>query len=197
MIPRGRPTLDLAGVAERAGVSLATWRRRHHSAFAAAVRPLPGSERPVIYDAAQVEAHLAGEPLPPLPTGPHADDLLTDAEAADVAGVSASTIRADASTGRMDPGVELHGRRWWTRAAAEARSERQPQYKGRTPGSRDKAPRARPDHRVAEVASELEAAAAGRRVPVTTAEVAERYGVSERTAERITARARAARKTIQ
>ncbi|MFP8908373.1 DNA-binding protein [Streptomyces atacamensis] len=195
MIPQGRPTLDLADVAKRAGVSLATWRRRHHAAFTAAVRPLPGSERPAIYDAAQVDAHLSGKPVPPLPTEPHPDDLLTDHEAAAVAGVKASTIRADAAEDRMDRGVERHGRRWWTRAAAEARASREPQYKGRTAGSRNKAPRTRPDHRAAEVATELAAATAGDRGPVTAAEVAESYGVSTRTAERIMARARAIQET--
>ncbi|MEU2744529.1 hypothetical protein OG762_52115 (plasmid) [Streptomyces sp. NBC_01136] len=212
-------------MAQLAGVSLATWRRRHHGAFVAAVHPLPGSQRPVIYDAAQVEAHLAGEQVPTLAAlitaedavsgedqaaapvedeqpdeedergttlPPHPSDLLTDQEAGAVAKVSASTIRADAAAGRMDAGMERHGRRWWTRAAAEARADRQPQYKGRTVGSKDKAPRSRPDHRVAEVATELAAAEAGRRAPVTAAELAELYEVSERTAERIMARARAA-----
>ncbi|WP_329235763.1 hypothetical protein [Streptomyces canus] len=200
-------------MAQLAGVSLATWRRRHHAAFVAAVHPLPGSQRPVIYDAAQVEAHLAGEQVPTLAAliaaedqaagtvedergttlPPHPSDLLSDQEAGAVAKVSASTIRADAAAGRMDAGMERHGRRWWTRAAAEERADRQPQYKGRTTGSKDKAPRSRPeDHRVAEVATELAAAEAGRRVPVTAAELAERYEVSERTAERIMARARAA-----
>lgn len=190
MIPRGRPTLDLAGVAALAGVSLSTWQRHHHAAFKAAVRPLPGSQRPILYDAEQVEAHLAGKPVPQLPTDPHPDDLLTDTEAGAVAGVTASTIRADAAAGRMDKGIERHGRRWWTRAAATARGEREPQYRGRKPGSKDKAPRVRPDHRVAEVADELAAAAAGRRGPVTATEVADHYAVSLRTAERIVARAR-------
>ncbi|MDX2845909.1 hypothetical protein PV377_44535 [Streptomyces ipomoeae] len=205
-------------MAQLAGVSLATWRRRHHGAFVAAVHPLPGSQRPVIYDAAQVEAHLAGEQVPALAAliaaedaasgedsehqaaddergttlPPHPSDLLTDQEAGAVAKVSASTIRADAAGGRMDAGIERHGRRWWTRAAVEARADRQPQYKGRTVGSKDKAPRSRPDYRVAEVAAELAATEAGRRAPVTAAELAERYEVSERTAERIMARARAA-----
>jgi len=192
VIPRGRPTLDLADVAQLAGVSLATWRRRHHAAFTAAVHPLPGSERPILYDAAQVHAHLASKPLPSLPTGQDKEDLLTDQEAGAVAGVSASTIRADAAADRMDPGIERHGRRWWTRAAAEERANRQPQYKGRTTGSKDKTTRVRPDHRVDEVAAELAAADAGRRDPVTAAGLAELYGVSERTAERIIARARQA-----
>lgn len=140
MIPHGRPTLDIHGVADRAGVSLTTWRRSHHAAFAAAVQPLPGSQRPILYDAAQVDAHLSGKALPTLPKTPHPDDLLTDTETGAVAGVSASTIRADAATGRMDAGVERHGRRWWTRAAAEARAARPSEYKGRTPGAKDKAP---------------------------------------------------------
>ncbi|MHC3394769.1 DNA-binding protein [Streptomyces lavendulocolor] len=192
MIPHGRPTLDKDGVAERAGVSPSTWQRRHHAAFAAAVKPLPGSARPLIYDAAQVEAHLKGTPVPALPKDPHPTDLLTDAEAGAVAGLSASTIRADAATGHMDAGVERHGRRWWTRAAAEARAARPAEYKGGTPGRKDKQPRTRrPDHRVTEVAAELEAADAGRREPVTADELAELYQVSTRTAERIMAKARA------
>ncbi|MBW1603422.1 DNA-binding protein [Streptomyces sp. JJ66] len=196
MIPHGRPTLDLHGVADLAGVSLTTWRRRHHDAFTAAVPPLPGTLRPALYDAAQVEAFLDGKPLPSLPATPHPDDLLTDAEAATVAGVSASTIRADAVSGLMPRGEERHGRRWWTRATAEARAARPTQYRGRAPGARDKAPRRRrPDHRVAEVAAELERADIGRRGPVTAGELAALYEVSTRTAERIMAKARTVRGT--
>ncbi|MEU9237095.1 DNA-binding protein [Streptomyces subrutilus] len=192
MIPHGRPTLDLAGVAERAGVSLSTWRRQHHAAFAAAVQHLPGSARPLLYDAAQAEAHLAGRPLPALPTEPHPEDLLTDAETGQVAGVAASTVRADAVNGLIEPGVERHGRRWWTRAQAEARASRPTQYKGRTPGARNKQPAGpRPDPRVDAVALELAQAATGQGPAVTAAELADRYGTSTRTAERILTRARA------
>ncbi|WP_053627373.1 hypothetical protein [Streptomyces sp. XY511] len=190
MIPRGRPALDIHEVAARAGVSVATWRRRHHAAFAAAVKPLPGSARPLLYDAAQVDAHLAGKPLPALPAGQHPDDLLTDAETGTVAGISASTVRADAVTGLIDRGTERHGRRWWTRAAAEARAGRQTQYKGRTTGARDLAPRkTQADPRVHEVAHLLAAVEAGTARPVTAAELAERYSVSTRTAERLIAKA--------
>lgn len=193
MIPHGRPALDIHGVADRAGVSTTTWRRRYHAAFAAAVKPLPGSLRPTLYDEAQVDAFLSGEPLPVLPAKPHPDDLLTDAEAGAVAGVSASTIRADAVTGLMPRGKELHGRRWWTRADAEARAARLTQYKGRTAGARDKTPRSRPDHRIAEVVTELDRAEAGHRSSVTAEELAELYGVSTRTGERIMSKARAER----
>ncbi|WP_327389174.1 DNA-binding protein [Streptomyces sp. NBC_01207] len=195
MIPRGRPTLDIHDVAARAGVSVATWRRRHHAAFAAAVQPLPGSVRPLIYDAAQVDAHLAGEPLPALPADPHPDDLLTDAEAGAIAGITASTVRADAVTGLIDRGTERHGRRWWTRSAAEARAGREAQYKGRTAGAKDLAPRiARTDPRVREVAAIIAAAEAGTARPVTAAELAEQFGVSTRTAERLMAKAGEARR---
>lgn len=49
--------------------------------------------RRTVRDEAQTAAHLAGEPIPPLPQGRHTADLLTDAETGDVAGVSASTVR--------------------------------------------------------------------------------------------------------
>ncbi|MFJ7159226.1 DNA-binding protein [Streptomyces sp. NPDC101118] len=192
MIPHGRPTLDLTGVAERAGVSLSTWRRQHHDAFATAVQPLPGSARPLLYDAAQVEAHLAGKPLPLLPAESHPEDLLTDAEVGQVAGLSASTVRSDAVNGLIEPGIERHGRRWWTRAQAEARASRPTQYKGRTPGAKDKQPRTvRPNPHLADVAVQLAEAATGRLAPVTAAELAERFEVSVRTAERLLSQARA------
>ncbi|MFE9484514.1 DNA-binding protein [Streptomyces spororaveus] len=151
--------------------------------------------RPLIYDAAQVDAHLAGEPLPALPADPHPDDLLTDAEAGAIAGITASTVRADAVTGLIDRGTERHGRRWWTRSAAEARAGREAQYKGRTAGAKDLAPRiARTDPRVREVAATIAAAEAGTAKSVTAAELAEQYGVSTRTAERLMAKAGEARR---
>ncbi|MER5757641.1 DNA-binding protein [Streptomyces sp. NPDC002082] len=193
MIPEGRPTLDLHGVAERAGVSLSTWRRQHHAAFTAAVQPLAGSAKPLVYDAGQVDAHLNGRPLPALPTGHHPEDLLTDSEVGTITGLTASTVRADAANGRLDPGTERHGRRWWTRAAAEERAARPTQYKGRLPGATDRGPRARRhDPRVGEIALALAAAATEQRPPVTTAELADEYGISERTAERLLVKARAA-----
>ncbi|MEW2374434.1 DNA-binding protein [Streptomyces sp. NPDC006656] len=191
MIPQGRPALTLDDVAARAGVSPSTWRRLHHAAFTAAVQPLPGSARPLLYDAAQVDAHLTGQPVPPLPHEPHPGDLLTDAEVAAVTGLSASTVRADAVSGLLDPGIERHGRRWWTRTAAEARTTRPTQYKGRTPGAKDRTPRrTAPDPRLPEIVSALAAAQAGQGPAVTPASLADRYQVSTRTAERLIAKAR-------
>ncbi|MFD4224707.1 DNA-binding protein [Streptomyces griseus] len=185
MIPHGRPALDLDSVAQRAGVSPSTFGRRHAKAFRAAVKPLPGSKRPLLYDAGQVDAHLAGKPVPELPTEPDPSDLLTDAEAGVIAGVTPSTIRSDATTGLIAPGRELYGRRWWTRAEAEARATRQPQHKGRTPGATDKTPRSRrPKGPTADdVAAELKRAGAARG-QVDLDAIAARYGVSRRTVER-------------
>ncbi|MER6365837.1 DNA-binding protein [Kitasatospora sp. NPDC001527] len=188
MIQHGRDAIDVSGVAQLAGVSVPTWNRNkeRRAAFAKAVKPLPGSQRPVLYDVAQARAFLAGEPVPELPVDPpeHPDDLLTDAEVAAVAGVSASTVRDEAADGRMDKGTEVAGRRFWTRAAAEARRDRKAAHRGRIPGSKNKQPRRRPaEERAAEVAAELAAAVRGERDEVTAAEVAARYGISPRTAQ--------------
>ncbi|MFD0409971.1 DNA-binding protein [Kitasatospora sp. NPDC127116] len=186
MIPQGRPTYELEDVARAAGVSVATWRRNHHRAFTSKVQALPGSERPIIYDAAQVNAYLAGEPIPPLPADPDPTDLLTDKEAGQVADLAPSTIRADASGGRMSEGVERHGRRWWTRASVEEHRDRPVEYKGRTIGARDRKPRTKADPRAATVAEQLSAQADA----VTAATVAGQFAVSERTARRIITKAK-------
>ncbi|MGW2255086.1 hypothetical protein ACWCXH_33615 [Kitasatospora sp. NPDC001660] len=196
MIQHGRTATDVSGVAQLAGMSVQKWRRTRHAEFAEAVNPLACSKKPLLYDVEQAQAFINGQPIPKLPASPaeHPADLLTDAEVAEVAGIKPSTVRDEATDGRMDKGTEVAGRRFWTRAAAEARRDRpaeERRYRGRTPGSKNKAPRERPsDERAAEVAAELAAAERGEREPVTTKELAERYGVSERTAERAMVRAR-------
>ncbi|MFI9366061.1 hypothetical protein ACIG5E_34175 [Kitasatospora sp. NPDC053057] len=195
MIQHGRTATDVTGVAKLAGMSVQTWRRNRHAEFVKAVEPLACSKKPLLYDVEQAQAFIDGQPIPALPDKPaeHPADLLTDAEVAEVAGIKPSTVRDEAADGRMDRGTEVAGRRFWTRAEAEARRDRPAearQYRGRTPGSKNKAPRERPtDERAAEVAAELAAAEAGARGPVTAAELAERYGVSIRTAERAIIRA--------
>jgi len=188
----GRPATDAAGVAQLAGTSLRTWQRNRHSEFVQAVRPLEGSKQPLLYDLAQAAAFVRGEDVPELPehSDEHPDDMLTDAEAGAAAGISASAVRGAAGDGRMPSGVELLGRRWWTRAEAQARRG-VVRHRGRIPGSVNRSPRERPaDVRAREVAATLAAAERGEREPVTTAEVAERYELTARTAERTVARAR-------
>ncbi|MFF4098610.1 hypothetical protein [Streptomyces sp. NPDC001903] len=53
MIAQGCLAFTLDDVAARTSVSPAAWRRQHHAAFTAAVKPFPGSSRP---------------PAPPKPT---------------------------------------------------------------------------------------------------------------------------------
>ncbi|MFB6667886.1 hypothetical protein [Streptomyces parvus] len=118
----------------------------------------------------------------------HPDDLLTDKETANVLGIRDATVRAYATTGYLPAGTERHGRTWWPRHTAEARRDAGDQHHqtpGRKPGDpRNRAPRPRHDPRIAEIA-ELTT-----RAPLTTADVAQRYGVGQRTAQRLLAAAR-------
>ncbi|MFD8147388.1 hypothetical protein [Streptomyces sp. NPDC059708] len=116
VIPHGRLAVTEENIAALTGTSLKTWRRNHAADFRAHVPVLCPGDRLRLYDRAQTLAHLDGRPLPSLPEpGEHPDDLLTDAEAGTVLGVSAGTVRAYAATGYLSPGVELYGRRWWPR----------------------------------------------------------------------------------
>ncbi|WP_190093505.1 HTH domain-containing protein [Streptomyces melanogenes] len=106
----------------------------------------------------------------------------------------ASTIRDYATSGYLDKGVGLHGRRWWRRSAVQARQEagdqrHHPELTGagrRVGDPRNRAPRPRTDPRIEAVAAELAAGGPA----VTSADLAERYGVSDRTAQRLLAAAR-------
>ncbi|MER5312987.1 helix-turn-helix domain-containing protein, partial [Streptomyces sp. NPDC002773] len=126
MIPRGRPVLNEPDIAARAGVSLATWRRRHAAAFRERVPDLLPESRYLLYDLAQTDAYLAGRPIPELPTGEHPDDLLTVDDAAAILGINTSTIRAYASQGHLSPGVTLYGARLWTRREVLDRRDNAP-----------------------------------------------------------------------
>ncbi|WP_079181282.1 hypothetical protein [Streptomyces sp. CB00316] len=191
-------------IAAAAGLPVHTWRRRHGAAFRARVPMVNPGERLRLYDAEQAHAFLSGKPWPPgakgaagddaqwptaVPHGEeHPDDLLTDKETGNVLGVGDSTVRAYATTGHLPVGIERHGRTWWPRRTAEARRDAGDQHHrtpGRKPGDpRNRAPRPRHDPRIAEI-GELAAHA-----PLTTADVAQRYGVGERTAQRLLAAAR-------
>ncbi|WP_257137058.1 hypothetical protein [Streptomyces sp. gb14] len=192
-------------IATATGLPLHTWRRRHGSAFRARVPVVNPGERLRLYDEEQARAFMSGEhwptgataetdddeqwPTAVPPGAEHPEDLLTDKETAVVLGIRDATVRAYATTGYLPAGVERHGRTWWPRRTAEARRDagddnhRTP---GRKPGDpRNRAPRPRHDPRIEEIA-ELTA-----RAPLTTADVVQRYGVGERTAQRLLAAARA------
>ncbi|WP_251021425.1 hypothetical protein [Streptomyces sp. ISL-98] len=101
MIPRNRPVLNEADIAQQAGVPVATWQRRDAPAFRQRVASVFPRSRILIYDLAQARAYLAGRPIPVLPAGEHPDDLLNDEETAAVLGVTASTVRAYAWLGLL------------------------------------------------------------------------------------------------
>ncbi|MEU4955202.1 hypothetical protein [Streptomyces lavendulae] len=219
MIPRGRPALTEADIAAERKVVLKTWQRNEGADLRARVPLVNEGGRLRLYDEEQVRAFLSGSSWPPgsgrgeaegaantdgvsmwppaVPPGEeHPDDLLTDQEAAAVLETRPSTVR-DYGTGGYLPVVQRHGRTWYRRADLEARlsagdQRHQPHLTGagRPQGSKDKAPRRQPDPRVAEIAARLALAVGGDAQPVTAAEVAERYGVGERTAQRLLAAAR-------
>ncbi|MGW8487446.1 DNA-binding protein [Streptomyces sp. NPDC055886] len=187
-------------IATATGLPVHTWRRRHAAAFRTRIPVVNPGERLRLYDEEQAHAFMSGKHWPTraaddeqwptaVPRGEeHPEDLLTDKETANVLGIRDATVRAYATTGYLPPGIERHGRTWWPRRVAEARRDAGDQHHrtpGRKPGDlRNRAPRPRHDPRVAEIA-ELTA-----QVPLTTADVAQRYGVGERTAQRLLAAAR-------
>ncbi|MFJ3519836.1 DNA-binding protein [Streptomyces sp. NPDC090131] len=176
-------------IAAASGLPLHTWRRRYGADFRARVPVISPGTRLRIYDTGQALAHIAGKLLPALRDDDlHPDDLLTDKEAGDLLGIDASTVRAYASTGYLDGAIQRHGRTWWPRHAVEARrraGDQRHYNPGQRPGdSRNRAPRPRQDPRIPEIADLT------RQSQVTAAEIAHRYEVSERTAQRLLAAAR-------
>ncbi|MFD9380833.1 helix-turn-helix transcriptional regulator [Streptomyces sp. NPDC059999] len=169
MIPHGRPAITEAELAAAQGRDIKTWRLREAATFRAPVPVLNPGERLRLYDRAQADAHAKGLPLPALPVGPHPDDLLSDQEAADILGISRHTVRAYATTGYLPPGLELHGRRWWTRRDVDARH---------TAGDQRSTPR---ETAVQALAAEL---AGPDSAQPSAAELAARAQISTRTARR-------------
>ncbi|MFD3700049.1 helix-turn-helix domain-containing protein [Streptomyces sp. NPDC058646] len=215
MIPRGRPAMTEADIAAERKVVLKTWQRNEGANMRDRVPLVNEGGRLRLYDEEQVRAFLAGASWPPgasgrgaakaatgtdgdgmwppaVPPGEkHPDDLLTDQEAAAVLDTRASTVRDYGTDGYL-PVVQRHGRTWYRRADLEARLSAGDQRHhphltgaGRPQGSKDRAPRRRPDPRVAEIAAGLALAAREGTQPATSAEIAAGYGVGERTAQRL------------
>jgi len=194
VIPRNRPVINEADIAQQAGVPFATWRRRDAPAFRQRVKGLFPHSRILIYDLAQARAYLAGTPLPELPAAEHPDDLLNDEEAAALLGVTASTVRAYATQGYLSPGKTLYSVRVWPRRGIEERRKNPPgQGKGggRPPGT-GKGPRKahayEGDPRLHTATAALHAAGDTPRHHLA-ASIAEQHGGSTRTWERLLAQA--------
>ncbi|MFD4863518.1 helix-turn-helix domain-containing protein [Streptomyces atratus] len=136
MIPRNRPVINERDIAKQAGVPIATWRRQVAPGLRKHVPALFDS-RVLIYDQAQVQAHLSGRPIPELPSQPHPDDLLDDEEAAALLGVTPNTVRAYATQGYLPAGTTVYSLRLWTRRSIQERLDapsRQGQGGGRPTG---------------------------------------------------------------
>ncbi|WP_432089716.1 helix-turn-helix domain-containing protein [Streptomyces sp. bgisy095] len=185
MIPRGRPVINEAGIAARAGVPLPTWRRRDAPAFREHVPSLLPGSRHLLYDLAQAEAYLTGKPIPALPAGEHPDDLLTAEEAAALLGITTATLRSYAAHGHLSPGTTLHGSRLWPRHEILDRRDNAP---GRRPGEPQGPRKTHPyenDPRLTIAAQALTTAAPGTPKSHIAAHLAELHGHTPRTWERL------------
>jgi len=194
VIPCNRPVTNEADIARRAGVPVATWRRRDAPAFRLRIASLFPSSRTLIYDLAQADAWLEGRPIPPLPVGEHPEDLLNDKEAAAVLGIDPSTVRAYAAKGYLPPGEIVYSTRVWTRRDIEDRRDNPPGQGtggGRRPGEGQgprKAHAYEGDPRL-HTAAEALSAAGGTPHSRIAAELAHQHGGSTRTWERLLAQA--------
>ncbi|MFD4973143.1 DNA-binding protein [Streptomyces sp. NPDC001312] len=188
MIPRNRPVINERDIAQQAGVPLATWRRRDAPGFRQRVPALFDS-RVLVYDQAQAHAFLNGQPIPPLPSEPHPDDLLNDEEAAALLGVTPGTVRAYASQSYLPRGTTVYSLRLWTRQDIETRRDappRQGQGGGRPPGKSGptKAHAYEGDPRLY-IAAEALTASSGTPRSHLAAALAKQHGSSTRTWERL------------
>ncbi len=195
MIPRNRPVINEAEIAQATGTPLATWRRRDAPAFRERVPGLFPRSRILLYDRAQAHAYLAGKPVPALPTDEHPDDLLNDHEAAELLGVRPSTVRAYATQGYLPAGTTVYGLRVWTRHQLDERRTtppRQGQGGGRRPGEGTGPRKAHPyenDPRLHLAAKTLKAADANTPRSRLAAALSHKHGGSTRTWERLLAEA--------
>ena len=200
MIPAGVEPVNAAGVARIRGVTLGTLRNTQLLKKPGFPQPLnPHRGRDLVWDPAAVEAHKAGQPLPP-PPKPSPDDLLDDFEASAVVGVSVDVFTDQADRlGLTARNIEAHNLRYWRRGDLVQRHEETPGKRGKPAGAKDLTPRKRrgtraagaekSDERATSLAAYLaELDEAGSARP-DTAELASRYGVSTRTIQRWLARA--------
>jgi len=195
VIPKGRPVINEADIAQRAGVPLATWRRRDAPAFRQRVPSLFPGSRFLIYDLEQAMAYLAGSPLPDLVTEEHPDDQLNAEEAASVLGIEPSTVRAYAAQGYLPPGETVYGARVWRRREIEHRRDNplgQGKGGGRRAGEQQGPRKAHAYEGDPRLRTAAEALAADPAAPVSrlAANLALRHGGSARTWERLLSQAR-------
>lgn len=130
MIPRGRPVLDAAAVAALRGMAKATFENRRRLGLDNDFPPpINSGARRLLWDQAQINAHLAGGPVPQLPTGEHPQDLLSAPEAAEYLGIQYGTLRRYIHENRMPQPADVYGTAHWRRA--DLKPEAHPRRPGR------------------------------------------------------------------
>jgi DNA-binding transcriptional ArsR family regulator len=177
--------VDVVGIAALRGLSIHQARRRKpppwaepgHPAPLTTGKPAPG--RPQLWDRDQAAAYARGKPIPALPEPGHPDDLLDDAEAAKLAGLTPQTWARYRRAGRLPAiNAEVCGAEHWTRRTVEQyKTDREQRAEaprgGRPPGSTETLPRAEIEPRVQELLDSGE---------TNVAEIARQLGVHYSTA---------------
>lgn len=187
MIRRGRPVLDLRGLAAVHGLSVRT--ARHRSVWMQVGHPAPVQAKagrwPPLWDAQQVQSFVLGDPVPALPDQPHPEDLLNSREAAAYVGQKPASWDSNEHLGYTPAADQVvHGVKHWKRATLDAfRAGDRP----RAPGRRGRRARdAQTGRTLAQdaVLNVLQHAQATGELDLTLAELARRAGVSKPTAHR-------------
>lgn len=185
MIPAGRTAIDASGIAAIHGITLGTLRNNKTYDQPDFPRPLNTRGRRKLWDLTQVRAHAAGQPVPPLPSEAHPDDLLDDYEAAEAAEVEPTTWKTDVRRGRVhDKPRTIRGVRHWHRRTIDAYRDRPRGRPGRPTGATDSKPRRRRRNPQREHAAQLLKQAAEARTTITARTIAAEVGVDIRTVER-------------
>ncbi|OLL69892.1 hypothetical protein Ae168Ps1_6365c [Pseudonocardia sp. Ae168_Ps1] len=123
MIRAGREAIDRAEVTALHGLTASQAARRKPWADPGHPLPInqPGGRKGPLWDLGQVRAHIAGDPVPPLPTVDDPADLLDASEAASLAGIKpASWVRYAGTPGAL-PAIdrEVYGQPHWRRDSVQ------------------------------------------------------------------------------
>lgn len=194
MIPAGRTPLSTADIAKRQG---------RKTLLRGAVQQLPEpisrpGARTLIWDAEQIDAHLAGKPVPELPAGESPDDLLDREEARNVLVGLGVELKPEAWRAYInhgyapEPDREIFGVGHWYRRTIVAWPDQRPGEGaggGRPHGSKDSKPRDRatnPRLREADARkTRVQKMLADSNGRASAADIAVAEGISERQAYRL------------
>lgn len=199
MIPAGTDAVAAAEVARILGISLGTLRNTKATSRPGFPVPLnAGRGRDLIWDRADIEAYATGRAARPRPE-PSPEDLLDDAEAAAVIGVSVVTfVQQLDRIGAAPRYIEAHRLRYWRRGDLVTRHHTPPGRRGKPQGATDLAPRkarrgpspvaAGAELRRQELAAHLADLTSTGAPRPSTRELAERFDVTTQTVRRWLAR---------